>query len=244
VGLLQMKGWARILQIVLACLGLLSCGIVISVLMLVYLFKPGVKVLFSGKNVEELTPQEAGDVAQLRAGGNGAVIALVVVVLLLMTVAIIGIIAAIAIPSLLRARISANEAGAIGNVRTVISAEAAYQSASGGYYDVPACLYAPAQCLGAGAPAARFLSPESTVFDTPKMGYVLRFHPGQAATAAGGATVSSSGVDSYAVTAEPVSTSTGVRTFCADASGVICVMSAAEHQAPGGACPQSCAPIR
>ena len=33
-------------------------------------------------------------------------------------VAIIGIIAAIAIPSLLRARISANEAGAIGNVRT------------------------------------------------------------------------------------------------------------------------------
>ena len=58
-GLLQMKSWARILQIVLACLGVLSCGIIISVLMLMYLFKPGVKVLFSGKTVDELTPQEA-----------------------------------------------------------------------------------------------------------------------------------------------------------------------------------------
>ena len=45
---------------------------------------------------------------------------------LLIVVAIIGIIAAIAIPSLLRARMSANEAGMIGDIRTVISAEAAY----------------------------------------------------------------------------------------------------------------------
>ncbi|HXY38472.1 MAG TPA: prepilin-type N-terminal cleavage/methylation domain-containing protein, partial [Vicinamibacteria bacterium] len=48
---------------------------------------------------------------------------------LLIVVAIIGIIAAIAIPSLLRARISANEAATIGDTRTVISAQAAYQSA-------------------------------------------------------------------------------------------------------------------
>ena len=44
---------------------------------------------------------------------------------LLIVVAIIGIIAAIAIPSLLRARVSANEAATIGDIRTVISAEAA-----------------------------------------------------------------------------------------------------------------------
>src|SRR6266540_1950896 len=47
---------------------------------------------------------------------------------LLIVVAIIGIIAAIAIPSLLRARVSANEAAAIGDTRTVISAEAAYHA--------------------------------------------------------------------------------------------------------------------
>ena len=44
---------------------------------------------------------------------------------LLIVVAIIGIIAAIAIPSLLRARVSSNEAATIGDIRSVISAEAA-----------------------------------------------------------------------------------------------------------------------
>ena len=53
---------------------------------------------------------------------------------LLIVVAIIGIIAAIAIPSLLRARVSANESATIGDIRTVISAQAAYQSANGGFY--------------------------------------------------------------------------------------------------------------
>ena len=54
---------------------------------------------------------------------------------LLIVVAIIGIIAAIAIPSLLRARVSANESATIGDIRTVISAEAAYQSSNAGFYD-------------------------------------------------------------------------------------------------------------
>src|SRR5262245_7054409 len=54
---------------------------------------------------------------------------------LLIVVAIIGIIAAIAIPSLLRARVSANEAATIGDTRTVISSQAAYASANAGFYD-------------------------------------------------------------------------------------------------------------
>ncbi len=53
---------------------------------------------------------------------------------LLIVVAIIGIIAAIAIPSLLRARVSANEAQAIGDIRTVISAQATYASANCKYF--------------------------------------------------------------------------------------------------------------
>ena len=63
---------------------------------------------------------------------------------LLIVVAIIGIIAAIAIPSLLRARVSANEAATLGDIRTVISAQAAYQSANGGFYEGGLdCLTAP-----------------------------------------------------------------------------------------------------
>jgi prepilin-type N-terminal cleavage/methylation domain-containing protein len=47
---------------------------------------------------------------------------------LLIVVAIIGIIAAIAIPSLIRARAAANEAAAIGSLRSFGSAQATYQS--------------------------------------------------------------------------------------------------------------------
>src|SRR4051794_24740717 len=63
---------------------------------------------------------------------------------LLIVVAIIGIIAAIAIPSLLRARVAANESATIGDTRTMISAEAAYQSANGGFYEgTPSCMTQP-----------------------------------------------------------------------------------------------------
>ena len=54
---------------------------------------------------------------------------------LLIVVAIIGIIAAIAVPGLLRARMSGNEASAIGSLRAINSGQATYSSscASGGY---------------------------------------------------------------------------------------------------------------
>jgi type II secretory pathway pseudopilin PulG len=240
VGLLQMKNWARILQIVIACLGILSCGIVISVLMLVYLFKPGVKVLFSGKSAAELTAQDAADVAALK-GSSGVVIALVVVVLILMMVAIIGIIAAIAIPSLLRARVSANESATIGNLRTLISAEVAYSSVNDGFYGAPACLTAPAPCLGAGAPPTSFLTAGSIVFDAPKSGYVLKFYPGQATATRAGASPS---LESFAVVAQPVTQNqTGIRTFCGDSTGVVCSMPSG-NAATGGVCPSTCVPLQ
>jgi type IV pilus assembly protein PilA len=51
---------------------------------------------------------------------------------LLIVVAIIGIIAAIAIPGLLRARMSGNEASAIGSVRAIHSAQATFAASCGG----------------------------------------------------------------------------------------------------------------
>src|SRR2546426_7145059 len=51
---------------------------------------------------------------------------------LLIVVAIIGIIAAIAVPGLLRARMSGNEASAIGSLRAVNSSESTYSSSCGG----------------------------------------------------------------------------------------------------------------
>jgi type IV pilus assembly protein PilA len=52
---------------------------------------------------------------------------------LLIVVAIIGIIAAIAVPGLLRARMSGNEASAIGSLRAVHSGNVTFFSTCGGY---------------------------------------------------------------------------------------------------------------
>ena len=52
---------------------------------------------------------------------------------LLIVVAIILIIAAIAIPNLLRAKISANESSAVGSIRNIVTAETSYQSSYGQY---------------------------------------------------------------------------------------------------------------
>src|SRR5215475_11045603 len=51
---------------------------------------------------------------------------------LLIVVAIIGILAAIAVPGLLRARMSGNEASAIGSMRAINSAEVTYAATCGG----------------------------------------------------------------------------------------------------------------
>src|SRR5258708_10732370 len=96
---------------------------------------------------------------------------------LLIVVAIIGIIAAIAIPSLLRARVSANEAGAIGDSRTVVSGEAAYQAANSGYYGEISCLSLPSDCTclpNYSAAAPTFLNSSITLLGT-KQGYTRNF---------------------------------------------------------------------
>ena len=61
---------------------------------------------------------------------------------LLIVVAIIGIIAAIAIPNLLASRRAANEGSATASLRTVTGAEATYQSTKGAgqYGDLPALM--------------------------------------------------------------------------------------------------------
>ena len=52
---------------------------------------------------------------------------------LMIVVAIIAIIAAIAIPNLLRSRMQSNESSAIGNLRTVVGAQTAYHASNNAY---------------------------------------------------------------------------------------------------------------
>src|SRR5471032_1376320 len=87
---------------------------------------------------------------------------------LLIVVAIIGVIAAIAVPGLLRARMSGNEASAIGSMRAVNSAQASYSSAcaNGGYAITLNDLASPPS----GTPVA-FISPDLGSNGIVKSGY-------------------------------------------------------------------------
>jgi len=117
---------------------------------------------------------------------------------LLIVVAIIGIIAAIAIPSLLRARISANEAAAIGDTRTVISAEAAYASANSGVYGGISCLSTPSGCLSSYA-GPTFLDGNIASTNT-KGGYVRTWNASSTASQPATATSGSVGAFCYGST--------------------------------------------
>ena len=94
---------------------------------------------------------------------------------LLIVVAIIGIIAAIAIPGLLRARMSGNEASAVGSMRAIASGQAVYSSAAaqGGYATgLQVMRFA---CAGGTAP---FLSADlTTAASVLKSGYTITMVP-------------------------------------------------------------------
>ncbi len=146
---------------------------------------------------------------------------------LLIVVAIIGIIAAIAIPSLLRARVSANEAATVGDIRTVISAEAAYHSSNGAWYEGKfICLNNPFTGCIPNYPTSSptFLDSQLGSLQA-KSGYVRTFMPGAGPPAGSFNPLASSPSSSsgYVYQATPVSQGqTGVRGYGGDHSGVIC----------------------
>jgi prepilin-type N-terminal cleavage/methylation domain-containing protein len=135
---------------------------------------------------------------------------------LLIVVAIIGIIAAIAIPSLLRARIAANETAAVGDTRAVITAQHAYAASNSASYGFMSCLGQPSAC---GFPAATTAFLDSNIaFLGLKNGYGRSFEPGSAA-----AGTPDPGINTFAYFATPIIfAQTGNRGFGGDNSGVIC----------------------
>ncbi len=118
---------------------------------------------------------------------------------LLIVVAIIGIIAAIAVPGLLRARMSGNETSAIGSLRAVHSGETNFYAncGAGNYADSLANLYlAPANSDG-------FISADLQLDPSIKSGYTVTLTPGTATTPAKVCTAATT-AETFAATADPV----------------------------------------
>lgn len=219
IGLWRLKSYGRTLQLVFAWIGLIGfpIGTVISIVLLVYLFKPGTKVLFSGKSASDLT---ATEVAQVRAISQGSlattVVALVVIVA---SAAAVGIIAAIAVPGLARARISGNEVSAIGSLRAINSGQAAFAASCGnGSYA--------ATLAGLALPPANgqvgFINNDMALDPSIKSGYRIGLSAGNAAPNAPLACNGASVVETYFVSAEPVTPgATGMRFFATNQEGAI-----------------------
>jgi type IV pilus assembly protein PilA len=159
---------------------------------------------------------------------------------LLIVVAIIGIIAAIAVPGLLRARMSGNEASAIGSIRTIGSAQATFASScGGGGYDVSAAATGLTTAPIAGS--VPFIPADlgaAFVAATPKSGYTFVNANGPAPAVVLAADICASGVATstqFFTTAAPATPgTTGTRYFATDMSGQIRQDNAAIATIAGG----------
>ena len=138
---------------------------------------------------------------------------------LLIVVAIIGIIAAIAVPGLLRARMSGNESSAIGSLRAINSAEASYASSAspGGYAVDLVVLVEP--CPGS---TQGFISPDLGATTSLKSGYEITLANGTGAEDVAADCNGDMSRSVYYSTAHPVTHgSTGNRSFGTTAGGSI-----------------------
>lgn len=138
---------------------------------------------------------------------------------LMVVILIILIIAAIAIPNLLRSKIAANEATAVTNLRTISTAAVVYNSTWGNGY--PPSL---SSLGGTGTTAtcaqANLLDPILSTPPYTKTGYVFTY-TGNQGTVSAASGCASPGYNGYLAIAVPVNAATGVRSFCEDEPGVI-----------------------
>jgi type IV pilus assembly protein PilA len=130
---------------------------------------------------------------------------------LLIVVAIILIIAAIAIPNLLRSKMAANEASAVGSLRTINTSSVEYSTTYGGFPSALAALGGPAGGTAAATSAELI---DAVLASGTKSGYTFTYTTG--------GTDSNGNILAYTLTAVPTSIgTTGQREFFTDQSGVI-----------------------
>ena len=132
---------------------------------------------------------------------------------LLIVVAIILIIAAIAIPNLLRSRIAANQASAVGSLRTLNTAEVTYSSTYNVGFTATMSYLAPPTTAGANPTSTAAGLIDSVLAGGSKSGYAFAYSSG---------TPDSAGrINEYQFTGSPITSSTGTNFYFTDQSGVI-----------------------
>jgi type IV pilus assembly protein PilA len=146
---------------------------------------------------------------------------------LLIVVAIILIIAAIAIPNLLRSKMAANEASSVGSIRTIVTASITYNSTYGNQFEPTlATLGPPAAGVAVGCKAAGLLDPllsgvNPATANPQKSGYQFTYTATGAATNPVPANCNA-GSAGFVIASQPITPgTTGNRSFCSDETGVL-----------------------
>jgi prepilin-type N-terminal cleavage/methylation domain-containing protein len=143
---------------------------------------------------------------------------------LLIVVAVIGIVAAIAAPGLLRSRLSSNEASAVGSLRAINSGQASYSSScgKGGYAtSLPDLYKAPVEG------GTSFIGPDLSTSPSLKSGYTIDLAKVAGALDVGSTTTacnqpSAAPASAYVAVANPQTPGdTGIRFFATDTRGTI-----------------------
>ena len=144
---------------------------------------------------------------------------------LLIVVAIILIIAAIAIPNLMRAKIAANQSAAVGSLRTISSAEATFSSTYNDGYTLTLA------ALGGAPGVAPVCMVNAELIDevlgqdpATKSGYTFTYTANGVAALTAGIPAACGGVSGdtgFSVSASPLAASTGSARYCIDETGVI-----------------------
>jgi len=159
---------------------------------------------------------------------------------LLIVVAIILIIAAIAIPNLIRARIAANQSSAVASLRTLDSAATTYRNTFQDGYPGSLAVLAPAgaeTCDTSGMI-------DDVLASGKKSGYQFTWLGGSDPVTNVPNGCSAAGyLDMFSVTATPFGYPTGTIYYCVDATGVIRQDDAAITPTAAGGCPVSAEPI-
>ena len=147
---------------------------------------------------------------------------------LLIVVAIILIIAAIAIPNLLRARMAANEASAVSSIRTINTGEITYNSTYPTVgYAADLAVLGPSAATPCAASSTNACLIDAVLASGTKSGFKFNEAPGSASTPQ----------VSYYATATPVTLNqTGTRSFCSYEDAVVRVQITGAAIASEAAC--------
>ena len=133
---------------------------------------------------------------------------------LLIVVAIILIIAAIAVPNLLRSRMAANEASSAGSLRTIATSNVTYSTTYGIGFSPDLLSLGPGAGAGATSDQADLI--DTTLAAGTKSGYTFTY----TVDPAGGSTPVLPN-EGYTTESTPVSVNSGASYFCIDATNVV-----------------------